>query len=255
MIIGQRAVTDMPQVEHSLAVWRRGGFHGEKLHRVMAASSTVRRLVLGLMFRLELAILGGHKDRATLLAIKAARRGRESLLSANEAFTLHAIARAQAGLHGEMAEVGVYQGCSARIINTASGGVPLHLFDTFSGLPEPGASEGARLSTGLYAASLVSVREFLADRRNISIHPGLFPQTAIDCPAEAFSFVHLDVDLKSSTLDCLDYFYPRMVPGGIILTHDYSYLDGVRDAFAEFLDGRPERLIELPSSQAMIVKL
>jgi O-methyltransferase len=255
MIIIQRAVTDTLQVDCLSPVQRTGGFHGETLHRVMAASSLLRKLALGLMFRLELAILGGHKNRSTLQVIKDARRGRESLLSANEAFTLHAIASAQAGLHGEMAEVGVYQGCSARIISTASGGVPLHLFDTFSGLPEPGAAERARLSTGLYAASLASVREFLADRRNISFHPGRFPQTAMGCTAEAFSFVHLDVDLKSSTLDCLDYFYPRMVPGGIILTHDYSYLDGVRDAFVEFLALRPERLIELPSSQAMFVKL
>ena len=72
---------------------------------------------------------------------------------------------------------------------------------------------------------------------------------------QRFSFVHLDVDLKSSTLACLEFFYPRMVPGGVILTHDYSYLDGVRAAFGEFLAGRREQPIELPSSQAMLVKL
>jgi O-methyltransferase len=56
-------------------------------------------------------------------------------------------------------------------------------------------------------------------------------------------------------MDCLEYFYPRMVPGGIILTHDYSYLEGVKAAFGEFLSARAERVIELPTSQAMIVKL
>jgi len=71
---------------------------------------------------------------------------------------------------------------------------------------------------------------------------------------ERFSFVHLDVDLKSSTRACLEFFYPRMVPGGIILTHDYSYLAGVREAFAEFLEGRLERPVELASSQAMLVR-
>ena len=221
----------------------------------MAASGTLRRMTLGLMSKLELAILGGHKDVAALRTIRDARLGRESLLSGNEAFMLHSLARAQAGLQGDMAEVGVYQGCSARIISIASDGVPLHLFDTFSGLPEPGSSERDRLATGLYAAPLASVRAFLADRSGISFHPGLFPQTATNCPAKSFSFVHLDVDLKSSTLDCLDYFYPRMVPGGVILTHDYSYLEGVKAAFVEFLSMRAERLIELPTSQAMIVKL
>jgi hypothetical protein len=50
-------------------------------------------------------------------------------------------------------------------------------------------------------------------------------------------------------------FYPRMMPGGIILTHDYSYLNGVRAAFTEFLATRRERAIELPTSQAILIKL
>ena len=46
-----------------------------------------------------------------------------------------------------------------------------------------------------------------------------------------------------------------MLPGGVIMSHDYSYLDGVRAAYAEFLETRRERPIELPSSQAMLIKL
>ena len=141
------------------------------------------------------------------------------------------------------------------LISTASGGAALHLFDTFEGLPAPDADEHARMREGHYAASLRSVQEFLARRPNISFHAGLFPTTVEPCRDCRFSFVHLDVDLKSSTLACLDFFYPRMLPGGVILTHDFSYLDGVRDAFGEFLEGRRERPIELPSSQAMLIKL
>ncbi|WP_158745185.1 TylF/MycF/NovP-related O-methyltransferase [Acidisphaera sp. L21] len=206
------------------------------------------------MARLELAILSGHKDSRVLSAIRTARAGRESLLSGNEAFTLFSMARAQSNMAGSMAEVGVYQGCSAKIISMASGNADLHLFDTFEGLPEPESSEKAWLRTGLYAAGLPSVQAFLADRQNISFHPGLFPQSAGYCPEARYSFVHLDVDLHASTLACLEYFYPRMVPGGIILSHDYSYLHGVKDAFAEFLAGKPESAIELPTSQAMLVK-
>ncbi len=224
------------------------------LHRLIAASRLVRSLSIGLLARLELAILSGHKDPAVVAAIKQARAARESLLSGNEAFTVFSLARAQSALGGEMAEVGVYQGCSAKIISTASGGVKLHLFDTFEGLPAPDATEHTRMRKGHYAATLASVRAFLGDQANVCYYPGMFPSTAADCGERRFSFVHLDVDLKTSTRACLDYFYPRMLPGGIILTHDYSYLDGVRAAFAEFLVGRSERVIELASSQAMLVK-
>ena len=229
-------------------------FNSARLHRLIAASRLVRSLSIGVLARIEMGILGGHKEQDVMADIRAARRGRESLLSGNEAFTVYSLARSQSALAGEMAEVGVYQGVSARLISMASGSRPLHLFDTFAGLPAPDADENVRMRKGHYAASLASVQSFLKDRPNVSYHPGLFPDTAQPCDERRFSFVHLDVDLKSSTLACLAFFYPRMVPGGVILSHDYSYLDGVRDAFAEFLSGRSERPIELATSQAMVVK-
>jgi O-methyltransferase len=229
-------------------------FNSAKLHRLIASSRVVRSLSIGLLARFELMLLGGHKEPAVMAAIKAARSGRESLLSGNEAFTLYSLARSQSGLAGEMAEVGVYQGCSAKIISMASGGVPLHLFDTFTGLPAPAADEHDRMRTGHYAASLDGVRSFMTGRPDVSFYPGLFPDTTGPVEHRRFSFVHLDVDLKSSTRACLEFFYPRLLPGGVLLTHDYSYLDGVREAFAEFFATRPERPMELPTSQAMLVK-
>ena len=229
-------------------------FDSARLHRLIGASRIVRRLSIGLLARLELLFLAGHKDREVLKTIRKVRRGRESLLSGNESFTLFSLARAQAALDGVMAEVGVFQGCSARLISLASDGRPLHLFDTFAGLPEPDGEEKRRMLSGHYAASLERVKEFLRDRPTLAFHAGVFPATTAGCDAERFSFVHLDVDLKSSTRACLEFFYPRMVPGGVILTHDYSYLAGVREAFGEFLKARPERVVELPSSQAMLIK-
>jgi O-methyltransferase len=229
-------------------------FNSARMHRLIASSRPIRAMTIGLMARIELALLAGHKQPDHIAELCRARRGRESLLSGNEAFTIYSLARAQSRLGGEMAEVGVYQGCSAKIISVASGATPLHLFDTFAGLPPPNESESDRMSGGHYAASLVSVQRFLTAERNIHFHQGLFPATADAVFGAKFSFVHLDVDLKSSTLACLAFFYPRMVPGGVILTHDYSYLDGVREAFDEFLVDKPEFALELATSQAMLVK-
>lgn len=233
---------------------RSSRYNSARIHRLIASSRVVRAMTIGVMARVELALLAGHKRPHHIADIRKARHGRESLLSGNESFTVHSLARAQSALDGEMAEVGVYQGCSAKIISIASGARPLHLFDTFAGLPTPDKDEHDRMRTGHYAASLRSVRDFLKSERNISFYPGLFPQTTAPIKDVLFSFVHLDVDLKSSTLACLQFFYPRLVPGGVILTHDYSYLNGVREAFDEFLDGKPEFAIELATSQAMLVK-
>ncbi len=223
------------------------------LHRLYGRSALLRKLVMGIRTRAELVGLGGHKDPQVLDLIRRTRRERESLLSGTEAFLVHSLARAQRLLPGAMAEVGVYQGCSAKLISLASGGRPLHLFDTFAGLPEPEASERRHLKPRQYNSSLASVRAFMAGERNVVFHPGCFPETARGLEEERFSFVHLDVDLKSSTRACLEFFHPRMVPGGIIMTHDYSFLDGVREAFAEFLAERGGHVIELPTSQALLV--
>jgi hypothetical protein len=225
------------------------------LHRLFGTSRIFRVLSLGVACRFELALLGGHKHAATVRLIRAIRQERESLISANEAFLVHSLAASQSRLDGVMAEVGVYQGCSAKLISLASRGTPLHLFDTFDGLPEPRPAEQVLLRKGQYRGSLRAVSAYLAGEQNIVLHPGEFPATTLGGEDLRFSFVHLDVDLEASMLACLDFFYPRMVPGGIILTHDYSWLAGVRAACDRFLTNRPEMMIEMPTSQAMLVKL
>ena len=223
------------------------------LHRLYGSSRLARVVSMGIMARFELMSLGGHKSKDVLDLIRTTRRERESLLSGTEAFLVHSIARAQSKLEGSMAEVGVYQGCSAKLISKAGAGRALHLFDTFDGLPEPDVAERQHLRQSQYRSSLSSVRRFLDQEPGVVFHPGCFPATAAGLEDERFSFVHLDVDLKSSTRACLEFFHPRMVPGGVIMTHDYSFLDGVREAFAEFLVGRSGQLIELPTSQALLV--
>ncbi|TLU74253.1 TylF/MycF/NovP-related O-methyltransferase [Lichenicoccus roseus] len=224
------------------------------MHRLFARSRLLRRVTVGTLSRVELVIMGGHKQRSRLDIIRRVRSERESLLSGNEAFMITSLAAAQRAVGGVMAEVGVFQGCSAKLISVAGRPEQLHLFDTFAGLPEPDRDERRAMRKGHYAASLEAVRSYLSDQPNIVFHKGLFTGANVSCSGERFSFVHLDVDLKEGTRACLEFFYPRMLPGGVILSHDYSYLDGVREAFQEYLADRPERVIELPSSQVMLIK-
>jgi O-methyltransferase len=225
-----------------------------KVHQAFARSRLLRLLTVGTLARIELFIMGGHKRPARLDVIRRVRTERESLLSGNEAFMIYSLAAAQRAVGGIMAEVGVFQGCSAKLISL--GGLPqqLHLFDTFEGLPEPGRREHAAMRKGHYAASLSSVKDYLKDQPNIIFHKGMFTGDDVSCADKRFSFVHLDVDLKEGTRLCLEFFYPRMLPGGVIISHDFSYLEGVREAFTEFLESRQERFIELPSSQVMLIK-
>jgi len=98
------------------------------------------------------------------------------------------------------------------------------------------------------------VQSYLQSYYNVLFYPGLFPETSTPVKGKMFSFVHLDVDLYQSMLSSLEFFYPRLSLGGIIIAHDYQY-PGVRRAFVEFFGDQSDGVIELSSNQCMVIKL
>ena len=177
-------------------------------------------------------------------------------LGYNEAYQIHRAIQAVHKIRGDMAEVGVYEGGSARIILEAEQGKTLHLFDTFEGLPEVSEEDNKQFARGQYHGSLETVEQNLSEFSNVRFYKGLFPADVGDqIKGLTFSFVNLDVDIYSSTRDSLEFFYPRMVRGGIIMSHDYVPSDGVRKAFDEFFADKPEPLIEMSGSQVLVVKI
>lgn len=171
----------------------------------------------------------------------------------SEMYIIHSLANAQQTLDGDYAEVGVYRGATARLICEAKGDKHLHLFDTFEGLPKLGEDD-IRFSEKMFAAGLDRVKRRLSPFQNVFFYQGFFPKTAESVKDRRFAFVHLDVDLYQSTKDALDFFYPRLVRGGVLISHDFPSADGVRRAFMELLSNKPEKIIGLPLSQGMIVK-
>lgn len=179
----------------------------------------------------------------------------ETKLGYNEAYQIFMTVRSVAKISGDMAEVGVYKGGSAKIICEAEKSKILHLFDTFEGLPEVSIVDSKWFSRGQYRGTLDEVQVNLKEYRNIYFYPGFFPKTAENLKAKKFSFVHLDVDIYESTLRSLEFFYQRMNRGGVIISHDYISATGVRKAFDEFFKDKPEPIIEMSGSQCLIVKI
>ena len=87
----------------------------------------------------------------------------------------------------------------------------------------------------------------------MKVTKGIFPESADIIKELKFSFVHLDVDLYKSTIDCLRYFFPRLVNGGIILIHDF-HTDGIKKAINEFLVENKVQIIELSGTQGLVLK-
>ncbi len=179
------------------------------------------------------------------------------MLSDSEALCLYNLVKKTGVIGGDIAEVGVYKGGSARIICVAKERKKnLYLFDTFEGNPTPSKiDDNSRFYQGQYKSSFIEVKKYLSNCPNVFITKGIFPESAGMIKDKTFSFVHLDVDVYKSSIESLGFFYPRMTRGGIILSHDYSTSRGVRVAFQKFFADKPEKVIELSDSQCIIVKV
>jgi len=205
----------------------------------------------------DMAIAPADKNAHRASAYELIRRIRQQtslVILDTEAYNIYKSVERTAKIGGDLAEVGVFRGGSARLICEVKGDRPLHLFDTFAGLPKAGEWD-PKFQQGGFASSLSEVRTYLQPFSNVHFHPGFFPETALGLEELTFSFVHLDVDLYESTLSGLGWFYPRMNRGAILISHDYSTAQGVRKAFEEFFSERPECLLELSGSQVAFVKL
>lgn len=144
-------------------------------------------------------------------------------------------------IEGSAAELGVWKGDFAMMINHYLPDKKLYLFDTFEGFDERDAEvdRAEKFSTASYDFSQTS-EELVLSRmehpENCIIRKGWFPDTA-EGVDDKFCFVSLDTDLYQPILAGLKFFYPRLVKGGAIMIHDFNNkkdYPGVRQAVRDF---------------------
>ena len=140
------------------------------------------------------------------------------------------------------AELGVYRGDFAKIINETFPDRKLFLFDTFEGFPEQDMNyevENKLVLDKVGKLSNTSVDYVLGKMPHPEmciVKKGYFPDTAAGMENEKFAFVNIDVDLYKPIKSGLEFFYPRMIKGGYIFVHDYFSLSygGSKKAVDEF---------------------
>lgn len=198
-------------------------------------------------------LLKFRKEREMITLIQTIEKERGFMMWPDEMVMLYTTARSMRNKPGDFAELGVSSAGSAKLLCELKGDKAIHLFDTFEGLPSPDGND-QHLKKGQYKCSLPAVKKYLEQYASVFYYPGYFPLTAIPAGEKLFSFVHLDVDLYQSTLDGIKFFYPRLSQGGVLISHDYSTVPGVKKAFDEFFSDKQETVIELPTSQCLVVK-
>ena len=202
------------------------------------------------------------EDEEFLTAMREFKPGYARIRDRN--YSLYHLAKTAASLEGDTAECGVLAGDGSFIICRALNGAKRHhLFDSFEGLsdiqPEDVHERGdvKQYASGDVSLSEQKVRENLSvftDR--LAFHKGWIPERFPEVKDRQFAFVHVDVDLYEPTRDCLEFFYPRLVPGGMIVCDDYGMLScpGAYKAVNDYCEKAGVHPAHLTCGQALIVK-
>lgn len=138
---------------------------------------------------------------------------------------------------GDIAECGVYRGGTlipmALYVSQQSLDVKLYGFDSFAGfgntidtdLALGGAADSEKHRGGFSSTSQEYVQsriDALGLKDCVVLVNGYFAQAFSEIPARPWRFVHIDGDTYEAYRACLEYFWPKLSVGGIILFDEYQ---------------------------------
>lgn len=153
---------------------------------------------------------------------------------------------------GAFVEVGVYKGGSAwYLANLARSQCrTLHLFDTFTGIPEKAPID--RHEIGDFGdTSLEAVSAAIPDA---IYHVGVFPPQNGPPLPEQIAFVHVDCDQYAVIKRAVAELWPRLVDGGVMLFDDYGVLAGATAAVRDACSALSIDVRETAQGKAYIVR-
>lgn len=181
--------------------------------------------------------------------------GLETLLDYQRLSMLLAALEETNAFDGDVIEFGTFRGGSAGVVLLNLGnGQTLHVCDSFEGMPETVAEDNfhkkgdfSHTGAGRVAYGLGKISG------NFKMHKGFFRDTIPELVKEnlTFSVAHIDADLYESVRESLEYCYPRMTTGGIVIFDDYGAPTclGARKAIDEFFADKVEKIERLSGDQ------
>jgi len=176
-------------------------------------------------------------------------------------------------IEGDIVECGVWKGGSMMaaaltLMRLGDTDRDLYLFDTFSGMAEPGAEDAPSAydggvsphkrwkrhkeksgiddgGSGWAAISEQRVREAMDStgypRERVHLVKGMVEETIPGGAPDTVALLRLDTDWYASTKHELEQLYPRLSEAGVLIIDDYGHYAGARQAVDEYFSesGQP----------------
>lgn len=167
-------------------------------------------------------------------------------------FILNIKQNIQEGIEGDFAELGVWRGNTAAILAyyAKKHNRKVYLFDTFEGFHKKDLQGiDSNKEMAFDNTSIELVKHTIGEHVDVcEFVKGYFPRSITQLhQSTKYSIVSLDCDLYEPMKAGLDFFYPLLSKGGLLLIHDYSNLswDGSKKAVDEFCKKNNEHVILL----------
>jgi O-methyltransferase len=173
-------------------------------------------------------------------------------------------------LPGDFVECGVWRGGLARVITNYVGFEKLakrfYLLDTFEGLDatqtvtaekDSAAFNATYYSQSVKANGFEAVRSTFSGYSNVHLVKGRIPESLSRVPSDAVAYLSIDMNNAAPEIAAAEFFWPKMVSGGVMVLDDYAYSDqylNQRVAFDEFSRRVGVPILNMPTGQGLIFK-
>lgn len=136
----------------------------------------------------------------------------------------------------------------------------LHLYDSWEPMREDHLVPSEFKNIGAYKNSdFERTKKNLSDfLNNIVIHKGFIPESltsAPQSPEDSIVYLHIDLNSSMPTLAALDFFYPKMTQGGVILFDDYGWKEyrDTKETIDKFFSSKSGILLKMPTGQGLFL--
>lgn len=167
-------------------------------------------------------------------------------------------------LPGDFVECGVHYGGLATAILTDlpwNQGTTrqFYLMDTFQGFPPEHRVVAAKVHRSDYLEDIwPRVQTHFQQFPAAKLIRGAVPQTLSQVSTQQIAYLSIDMNCAEPEVAALDYFWPRLVSGGLVLLDDYAFAEAYRrqkDAIDQWATPKSIPILTLPTGQGLLIKV
>lgn len=176
-----------------------------------------------------------------------------------------------ANVPGDFVECGVNHGMMARAILEY---LPWHemtrrfyLMDTWAGIDERFITDEERalgyadnnakmIASGTYRTDVEALKQSFVEWERITFIQGAIPETLEQATTTEVALLHVDMNCAPPEVAACVYFWPKLVPGGIVLFDDYAYYKHTpqKTALDSWADSVGVQILSVPTGQGLLIK-